>query len=185
MKLKVSPSHVAILVPSVRKAANYLRHFDYEIGEEEAFDETREIYVQGNDRNSLLLMEPAGPGSYKSALKKRGPGIHHFAIDVLNLEKYLNSISNSGWLLHLNSLTTIKNNRTVYLARPGFPALIEVQEKKTFSNGPLFIKKVSLDLEATHIKRLASIGLERIVTRSNKNPTLNINNKSIIIENLY
>ena len=70
------PSHVAILVPSVRKAAD------------------------------------------------------HLAIDVLNLESYIESLAGSGWLLHPISIKTMKQSQTVYLARPGFPGLIEVQERK-------------------------------------------------------
>ena len=88
MKTEVSPSHVAVLVPSVRKAADYLRQLKFEIGEEETFEETREIYVQGNLRNSLLLMEAKDTGSYRRAFEKRGPGIHHLAIDVLDLEEF-------------------------------------------------------------------------------------------------
>lgn len=30
----IAPSHVAVLVPSVRKAADYLRQFDFQIGKE-------------------------------------------------------------------------------------------------------------------------------------------------------
>ena len=73
MKFEISPSHVAVLVPSVRKAADYLRQFKFDIGEEEVFEETREIYVQGSERNSLLLMEAKEIGSYRRALQKRGP----------------------------------------------------------------------------------------------------------------
>lgn len=124
-----SPSHVALLVPSVRKAADHLRQFGFDIGDEETFPETLEIYVQGSERNALLLMEARDTGSYRKALQKRGPGIHHLAIDVLDLEGFLGSIAGSGWFLHLNSLQTMKEFRTAYLARPGFPALIEVQEK--------------------------------------------------------
>src|SRR5687767_4675758 len=95
-----SPSHVALLVPSVLKAADHFRQLGFEIGEEEIFAETREIYVEGSERNSLLLMEARETGSYRRALKKRGPGVHHLAIDVLDIQEFLTSISESGWLLH-------------------------------------------------------------------------------------
>lgn len=78
------PNHVAILVPSVKKAAIYLGQFGFQIGEEEQFDGegTREIYVESGLGNSLLLMEPLGHGPYRRAMVKRGPGLHHIAIDV-------------------------------------------------------------------------------------------------------
>lgn len=46
MNPEIFPSHVAILVPSVRRAADYLRRFDIGIGEEEVWEGkgTREIY---------------------------------------------------------------------------------------------------------------------------------------------
>lgn len=80
--------------------------------------------------NSLLLMEPIKPGAYQRVLEKRGPGLHHLAIDVLHLEQYIESLAGSGWLLHPVSIKTMKQSQTAYLARPGFPGLIEVQERK-------------------------------------------------------
>lgn len=74
---QILPSHVAILVPSVRKAADHLRQFDFQIGKEEDWDGegTREIYIEKDKANSLLLMEPIKPGAYQRALDKRGPGL--------------------------------------------------------------------------------------------------------------
>jgi hypothetical protein len=71
MSYKIQPSHVAILVPSVRKAADYLRQFDFRIGKEESWDGegTREIYVEKDKANSLLLMEPIKPGAYQRAIE--------------------------------------------------------------------------------------------------------------------
>ncbi|MFZ5675330.1 MAG: hypothetical protein ACOZAM_20430 [Pseudomonadota bacterium] len=178
-----SPSHVAILVPSVLKAADNLRQFDFEIGEEDVFPETREIYVQGGERNALLLMEAREAGSYRRALQKRGPGIHHLAIDVLDLEGFLSSIAGSGWFLHLNSLQTMKEFRTAYLARPGFPALIEVQEKAELMDGPLFVDGVSLRFDSDLMQLLKPVGLDRIVTAGS--PSLSLRGNSIDLERLY
>lgn len=185
MKFETSPSHVAILVPSVRKAADVLRQFGFDIGEEEIFEETKEIYVQGSERNSLLLMEPKGAGSYQRALKKRGPGLHHLAIDVLDLEEFLDSLSGSGWLLHINSLKTIKNLKTAYLARPGFPALIEVQEKKKLTSGPDFVEGISVNLGSNFEKLLSPIGLNHIVKHSVKTFSLTIRGQKVEIEKLF
>ena len=179
-----SPSHVAILVPSVRKAADYFRQLGFDVDDEEVFPETREVYVHGSERNALLLMEARDTGSYRRALEKRGPGIHHLAIDVLDLDGFLNSISGSGWLLHLNSLNTMKDIRTAYLARPGFPALIEVQEKKTLMDGPLFVDGVALNFDAGLASLVKSVGLDQTL-KSARSPSLSIRGKTIDLERLY
>ena len=180
-----SPSHVAILVPSVRKTADYLSQFQFDIGEEETFDETREIYVQGGERNSLLLMEANGNGSYQRALKKRGPGVHHLAIDVLRIEEFLNSLSGSGWLLHLNSLKSLEKYRTVYLARPGFPALVEVQEKKKLVDSPLFVEGLSLNFEAILTNLVKAVRLDEILRPTSGRPSLTVRGKNIDLEKLF
>lgn len=164
----ILPSHVAVLVPSVRKAADYLRQFDFQIGKEEDWDGegTREIYIERDKGNSLLLMEPIKPGAYQRALEKRGPGLHHLAIDVLDLEGYIESLAGSGWLLHPISIKTIKQVQTAYLARPGFPGLIEVQERKDLKDQPLFVDSVSLNLDSSLSGLLKHIGLDSIVKLS-------------------
>ncbi len=165
MNFKIIPSHVAILVPSVRKAADYLSQFDFQIGKEEIWDGegTKEIYIEKDKSNSLLLMEPVKHGAYQRALEKRGPGLHHLAIDVLDLEPYLESLRGSGWLLHPTSIKTIKQSQTAYLARPGFPGLIEVQERKELVERVLFVNEVLLKLDVPSVGLLKHIGLETIV----------------------
>ena len=166
MSPKIQPSHVAILVPSARKAAGYLRQFKFQIGKEEDWDGegTREIYVEKDKANSLLLMEPIKPGAYQRALDKRGPGLHHLAIDVLNLETYIESLAGSGWLLHPLSLKMIKQLQTAYLARPGFPGLIEVQERKELVERPLFVESIGLEMDSSMAGLLSFIGFNSIVT---------------------
>lgn len=163
--IKIFPSHTALLVRSVERAAALLAPHGFQIGPTEAWEGegTKEIYVQRDYANSLLLMEPVKPGAYQRAMDKRGPGIHHFAIDILSLEEFLRSISGSGWLLHPMSIETIKRGKTAYLARPGFPALIEVQERELLSERPLFVQKVEMAIPSGLGKLLPAIGLEQIV----------------------
>ncbi|MEK6705026.1 MAG: VOC family protein [Bdellovibrionota bacterium] len=165
MSFIISPSHVAVLVPSVRKAADHLRQFNFQIGKDEVWDGegTKEIYVEREKSNSLLLMEPIKPGAYQRALEKRGPGLHHLAIDVLDLEGYLESLAGSGWLLHPTSIKTIKKVQTAYLARPGFPGLIEVHERKELKDRPLFVDGISLKFDSSLNGLLKHTGLDSIV----------------------
>lgn len=181
------PNHVAILVSSVRKAADYLSRFDFQIGKEEEWDGegTREIYVERDRGNSLLLMEPFKPGAYQRALEKRGPGLHHLAIDVLNIESFVESLGGSGWLLHPMSLKTIKQSRTGYLARPGFPGLIEVQEREELSQKPLFVAEVTLSMDEKGGSLLPSIGLNQIVKGTNGKPSMLLGGQRIELERLF
>ena len=182
----ILPSHVAILVPSVRKAAAYLQQFNFQIGTEEEWDGegTKEIYIERDKANSLLLMEPIKSGAYQRALEKRGPGIHHLAIDVLHLESYIESIAGSGWLLHPMSLKTIKQSQTAYLARPGFPALVEVQERKKLAERSLFVEGIALKMDVKLSALLMAIGLEKIVAASTRPTELVLNGQRIELENL-
>ena len=165
---QIQPSHVAILVPSAKKAAEFLQQFNFKIGSEEIWEGegTKEIYVERDKGNALLLMEPFKTGAYQRALDKRGPGLHHLAIDVLNLESYIESLSGTGWLLHPRSLKTIKQVQTAYLARPGFPGLIEVQESKELINSAPFVDEVSIQIDSALLGLIKHIGLENIVKQS-------------------
>lgn len=182
----IFPNHTAILVPSVRQAARRLNACGFNIGPEELWEGegTREIYVEKGRTNALLLMEPVGDGPYRRALAKRGPGFHHMAIDVAEIESYIESISGSGWLLHPRSLTTIRRSRTAYLARPGFPCLIEVQENAVRPETDLFVSRVLLNFETGSERLLAAAGLGHIVARASS-PSLVAGGHEIRLEELW
>lgn len=179
--VRVLPSHVAVLVSSVRKTADFLCRYGFQIGEEEDWEGegTREIYVEREKGNSLLLMEPIKPGAYQRAMEKRGPGLHHLAIDVLNFESYLESIEGSGWLLHPASIKTIKKSHTAYLSRPGFPALIEVREQKELVERPLFVTNISIPIDMPLVKLIKYIGLEKIVRQTSGAAALSLSGRTI------
>lgn len=156
-------SHIAFLVPSLEEAVKAPKELGLFIHPQDSFEETIEIYVGEDDFDGrLLLMAAKETGSYRKALEKRGPGLHHIAVDVLNLEKYISSLSGSGWLLHLNSLDTIQQFRGVYLARPGFPGLIEVQEKKEISKAPAFISKFEVPFNDQQMRMIEALGITEI-----------------------
>lgn len=187
MNFKIIPSHVAILVPSVRKAVSFLKRFDFHIGNEQVFESegTKEVYIEKDRGNSLLLMEPVGPGPYQRALEKRGPGLHHLTIDVVGLEEYIDSLTGSGWLLHPRSLRTIKEIRVAYLARPGFPGIIEVQERLEFNERPLFVDRVLLKMEASLAGLLRFVGLDSVVKASNDQTVISMRGHVIPLVSLF
>lgn len=172
-------------MPSVKRAAEALSAYDFNIGPEEVFDGegTKEIYVGLDKGNSLLLMEGFKPGAYQRAMQKRGPGLHHLAIDVQNLEGYIESLGGSGWLLHPKSIKTMKQSKTAYLARPGFPALIEVQERKELDDRALFVESISLKMDSGMQGLINSIGLG--IVKATSAPTeLVLGGKSIPLAKL-
>ena len=159
-------SHLALLVPSVEKAAEVARRAGLPVGPTEDFEGegTREIYVGGDGHDSsLLLMEPFKEGAYSRAMTKRGPGLHHIAIDVLNIDEFIGGLSSTGWLLHPKSLLTIKKTQTAFLARPGFPMLVEVQQRKVTDVKPLFILRMGMSLNETNTNLLKALDVEQIV----------------------
>jgi catechol 2,3-dioxygenase-like lactoylglutathione lyase family enzyme len=121
--MKALPSHVALLVPSVRKAAEHLRSFGFHIGEEEEWEGegTLEVYVERGLGNSLLLMQPLRAGAYRRALEKRGPGFHHFAIDILNLENYLSSLADRDGCFIRRAFERCDSLKPRILRGPVFP----------------------------------------------------------------
>jgi len=158
-------SHVAFLVRSTSKAAEITDGFGFARGLAERWEGegTLEIYV-GDPKKSglLLLMEPVQEGAYQRAIQKRGPGLHHIAIDVLDLESYVVQLSESGWLVHPKSLITMKKTRTVYLARPGIPTLIEVQEREKFSEKPLFITRLEVPFPEDKMGMISALGVSEL-----------------------
>jgi hypothetical protein len=159
-------SHIAFLVPSVARAALVARELGFHAGPAQAWEGegTLEVYVGQDLQNGrLLLMEGAQEGAYNRAMKKRGPGLHHIAINVRDLESYVRGISGSSWLLHPKSLESIKNQRTAYLARPGIPTLIEVQEPKEIFDDPMFVQELALPFSDQHMQIVRALGIRELV----------------------
>ncbi len=165
MRTLAQLSHIAFLVSSVQTAVNGLAPFDFFVGPADSWEVegTLEIYVGPPASNGkILLIEPEADGAYRRALSKRGPGLHHIAIDVLSVAQYISEISSSGWLLHPKSLQTIRHSKTAYLARPGFPGLIEIQEKDVLPNAPMFIEHLEMPLDDRLASLVKSLGIDGI-----------------------
>jgi len=131
--------HVALLVPRIEPVLEKLGGLAEEAGDIEEFpsEGTRELYVGGDGRQArLLLMEARGDqGPYARALAKRGPGLHHVALDVPDLDAFL--VGLRGWLVHPACLPGLARSRTLWLARPGISTLLEVHEAEPGSGKPV------------------------------------------------
>jgi catechol 2,3-dioxygenase-like lactoylglutathione lyase family enzyme len=185
---RIALNHVAILVRSLSRAVDFFAGRGFEPGEVQEWEAegTREMYIGRNKPNALLLLEAAKPGPYRRALEKRGPGLHHLAVDVSGpaLEAYLESLKGTAWRVHPYSAGIIEDLRTAYLSAPGFPGLIEVQEKEETGerdSAPLFVESVSLAIADTQISLLKSVGLESVVKPVMKSPSLHIAGEEIIL----
>lgn len=141
--------HVALLVPHLEPALERLGDLAEWIGPIEEFpsEGTREVYI-GEGPGKLLLLEPiSSSGPYARALAKRGPGLHHVALNTSNLDAFLAEVR--GWLLHPVSLETVEKSRTAWFARPGVPTLLEVHESAASPSTQALVRGIEVpgDLE--------------------------------------
>ena len=154
-------NHVALLVRSVDRTAAALAAFGFLVGPREVWDGegTAEIYVGADGLAArLLLMEPVKEGAYTRAMTQRGPGLHHLAVDVADLEGFVDGLAGSGWLLHPKSLHTARETKTAWLARPGTKTLVEVQQRQVVANAAPFLTALELPASARERTMLAALG---------------------------
>ena len=119
--------HIALLVSELEPVLERLSELGLPADEIETFpgEGTREVYLGDPERPArLLLLQPISPGPYARALAKRGPGLHHVALRVADLDVFASQIP--GWLLHPHSLESRAAASTLWLARPGVGTLLEV-----------------------------------------------------------
>ena len=121
--------HVALLVGSVEAARDRVAGLGIPAGPIEEFpgEGTRECYMGDPTLSGrLLLMQSGGPGPYDRAFRARGRGLHHLGLAVPDLDAYVAGLAGSGWFLLPQSLRTIRDTQTAWLARSGVPTLLEV-----------------------------------------------------------
>ena len=178
-------SHIAILVTSVDATTERCRESGWDTGPVEEFPDegTREVYVGPPDHGArLLLLEAIGPGPYQNALKERGPGLHHVAVEVESVDAYVAGLAGTGWLLHPASLRTFAGLKAVWLARPGLQCLIEVQEtppEHSPIEAPRFIEGVSVEGASGQERLLGSLGVSGLRLVTGQGPQLLIEGRTI------
>jgi len=159
-------SHIAVLVHSVAESAKFLNSNGLQTGKEKTFasEGTKEIYVGSYNTHAglLLLVEAISDGPYSRALKKRGPSLHHIALDVLNIEEFSIKAQSAGWQLHPISAQTIEN-KTAWFFLKGVPTLIEIHQKKQLAINPFKVSKIEIPIENKHVSLFAAIGMGDLV----------------------
>lgn len=169
--MDTSFSHIAVLVLSVDKSAEFLNSQNINTRSPEVFESegTKEVYVGSYEtqKGLLLLLEAISEGPYKQALIKRGPSLHHIAIDVLDIEAFVIKAQRLGWQLHPISKETM-SYKTAWFFLKGIPTLIEVHQKKTLSTQPTKISKIELPLPKEQLPLFEGIGLGNIVFCGNE-----------------
>ena len=176
-------NHVAILVESIESVIEKNLFESNLLGEIEEFpsEGTRELYIgSDNQMSRLLLMQANGPGPYQNSLNKRGPGLHHIALDVLNIDEFVASLVGSGWLLHPKSLEFYKSHNQVYLSRHGVPVLMEVQERERLVDDGYFIEELEFPFGETRL--IESLCCGRL--KMGDEIKMKIDGKAITIKNL-
>ena len=151
--------HVALLVTDLARASDAVRALGLEVEAAQDFpgEGTREAYVGPPDASArLLLMQPLGAGPYLRALERRGPGLHHVALATSDPRAFAEAAT--GWLLHPRSLRSWEKSRTLWLARPGVGALVEVtEERDPPARGPAVVEGVEVAGAAPAL--LAALGV--------------------------
>lgn len=154
--------HVALLVAALEPTLDALRaQVDGLVpGPIETFEGegTREVYLDRGQPGSarLLLLQPIGPGPYARALARRGPGLHHVALEVASARAY--ALGLESWLLHPRSLDTWAATKTLWLARPGVGVLIEVQERAPATAEPGAPVVEQVEVPGDDARRVEALG---------------------------
>ena len=90
--------HISILVENVDSALEfYVDLLGLEIVkvEDSELHGVRAAFLKAGDV-MIELIEPLGPGPLQNLLEKRGPGFHHVAFEVPDLERALSDVAEAG-----------------------------------------------------------------------------------------
>lgn len=183
----IALSHVAILVESADRAAGKLGRLGLPVNPAEQFEagRVREIYIGSYATHCALplLVEPVERTAQARAFKRRGFGLHHVAVDVPDLERYVDGLCDSGWLLHPWSLEAARTLNTAYLCRPGVGFVVEAQQRAGDAR-PRLVERVAVPLSKRARAMVAAAGLADAVVAADEAELFFSNGASIRLADL-
>ena len=92
-------SHIGIAVENLGSAREFFeKHFSLRSSEQESFGELRFSFIpfKGEDTRLELLQSTTDDGQMAKFISRRGPGIHHIALEVDDIQAELDRLQSEG-----------------------------------------------------------------------------------------
>lgn len=178
--------HVAFVIPDLARPSRVLELRGLEPGPvvEYPSEGTRERYLGPEGVSGrVLLLQPIADGPYLRALRRRGPGLHHLAIEVRDVEAAVAGLAGSGWYLHPVSLATVRDHRTAWLARPDAATLIELVEGTAVAPVPV-AARITVPASVTRPGLFTALGCPEIDESTGSDPVLRLGDDSLSLSEI-
>lgn len=192
MNSKVALSHVTLLVPSLEDSRALLPSDLYRLWNIDAFEEkidggSREFYVGPADyaKGMLLFVQGTTSRWFANFVAQFGYGLHHVAIDVPSVVDYCERMNQSGWYLHVGSAYALQKSNCVYLVRPGFSVIIEVQQRDDDIEREYFVSNVVVGVNNDADKAaVEALGIAEFTAEINAQTRFKIGDKEWLVDDL-
>ena len=172
-------NHIAFLVTSAKRSAQYFEKLGLFANPLEIYDDegTREIYI-GDDATlvRILLLEAFRDGPYKNALKKRGTGLHHIAIETEQMANYIEALELAGWSIHPKYKDSYIRDNLAYLYKKGVPLLIELYPQRNKHIQQTLVKELSVPVLSDLSPLIAALNIETVICKDVNEISLVVNN---------
>jgi hypothetical protein len=103
---------------------------------------------------------------------------------VSDLDRFIEGLAGSGWYLHPHSLRTIRDSRTAWLARPGTPFLVEVQEREDSSEALPLVTRLEVPLSDREREMISALGIEQVTPSSDNHIWIGFGEHRILLDEL-
>jgi hypothetical protein len=188
----VGLSHVTLLVPSLeasraRLPADLYRLWNIDTFDEKVDGESREFYVGPADyaKGMLLFVQGTTSRWFANFAARFGYGLHHVAIDVPNVVEYCERMNETGWYLHVGSAYALQKLKCVYLLRPNFPVIIEVQHQEEPVERGYFVEEIVVGVNNESDKEaVEALGIAEFKAELNAQTRFKIGNEEWLVDDL-
>ncbi len=101
------------------------------------------------------------------------------AFHVEDLSGFIESISGTGWLLHPQSLRTMKRFKQVWLCRPGVKTLVEVIKGKPSYHGDPVVTRVGVSVDTGLAGLISALHIDAVSAVVDGPSTLTIDGRVV------